>query len=306
MAANKSVHIQRQDVGDVCGGSFSSAQIMSELLPHFEKMREAGGGMPLSGLSSGFKDLDWMIDGFHPGELIVIAARPGMGKRQFVWQIAMHVACELQQSVAYFSTTTSRAVLLKNMTAFAAQVDLNPLGGSQPNEKAWQCFTSAAQKIANSPLIINDSSADPGVIRKEAKLLCESDHAPSLVIVDKIPAQIDKNNGIHSRCKSMSNMSADIYRIARDNGIPVIALASISRDVESRKCKYPLLTDLASADGLRWYADTVITLYRDVVYNRDTNEKDTTHITILKSFYGSGGGFDLHRSGDGKFASLPV
>ena len=91
-------------------------------------------------------------------------------------------------------------------------------------------------------------------------------------------------------------MSADIYRIARDNDIPVIALASISRDVESRKCKYPLLTDLASADGLRWYADTVITLYRDAIYNRDTEEKDTTHITILKSFYGSIGGFELCRN----------
>ena len=151
MAANKSVHIQRQDVGDVCGGSFSSAQIMSELLPHFEKMRETGGGMPLFGLSSGFKDLDWMIDGFHPGELIVVAARPGMGKRQFVWQIAMHVACELHQTVAYFSTMTSRAVLLKNMTAFAAQVDLNPLGGGSPTKSRGNVLLRLRKRLPTRP-----------------------------------------------------------------------------------------------------------------------------------------------------------
>lgn len=299
MASAKSTHIWRQEAGDMCGGSFSCAHIMSELLPKLEEIRETGGGLPPSGLSSGIKDLDRMIDGIHPGELIVVAARPGMGKRQFVWQIAMHVACELHQTVAYFSTATSRTFLLQNMTAFTAKLDLHRLTENQLNDQEWQSFTSAAEKIAGSPLIINDSSADPEVIRREAKLLCESDHAPSLVIVDKIPARIDKKSGIHSRCKSMSNMSADIYRIASDNGIPVIALASISREVESRKCKYPILSDIASADGLQWYADTVISLYRSAVYDPASKENDITHISILKSFYGCIGGFDLYRSNDG-------
>ena len=155
---------------------------------------------------------------------------------------------------------------------------------------------TAAQKIANSPLIINDSSADPGVIRKEAKWLCESDHPPSLIVIDKIPDQCD---GVSAIGRRMSNMSADVYRIARDNGIPVIALAGISREVESRKYKYPMLSDVASADGLQWYADTVISLYRDAVYDPASKEKDKTNISILKSFYGCIGGFEMHRSEDG-------
>ena len=102
----------------------------------------------------------------------------------------------------------------------------------------------------------------------------------------------------------MSNMSEDIYRIARDNNVPVIALAGISREVEARKCKYPMVSDLASVDGLRWYADTVISLYRDEIYNPDTKEKGVSHISILKSFYGCIGGFELHHSAGGNFTDL--
>ena len=301
MAPAKCVYIRRQDAGDVCGGSFFSAQIMSELLPHLAQIRETGGGFPPSGLSSSFKDLDRMIDGFHPGELIVVAGRPSMGKRHFVWQIAMHVASELHQTVAYFSTGMSRDFLLQNMTAFAAQIDFHRFRENQLNEQEWQSYMTAAQKIANSPLIINDSSADPGVIRKEAKWLCESDHPPSLIVIDKIPDQCDGSSAIGRR---MSNMSSDVFRIARDNGIPVIALASISREVESRKCKYPMLSEVASADGLRWYADTVISLYRDAVYDPTTKEKDKTNILILKSFYGYLGGFQMHRSEGGWLRQL--
>jgi len=299
MSRKKLITIKRNGVGDICGGSFSSAQIMSEMLPHLEKARDTvGSAETLSGISSGFEYLDKMIDGFHSGELIVVAGRPGMGKRQFVWQIAMHVACELNQTVTYFSTKKSRALLLQNMTAFAAQIDGHRLRNHQLNEQEWQSFSSAAQKIANSPLIINDNSADPSVIRKDAGLLCEFDHAPSLIVVDDIPGQGDTGSAIGKR---MSNMSADVYRIARDNGIPVIALAGISREVESRKCKYPLLSDVASTDGLQWYADTVIGIYRDAIYDPETQDEDTTHISILKSFYGCIGGFDLYKSSDGNY-----
>ena len=303
MASNKTVYTMRQDAGDICSGSFSSAHILRELMPRLHKMRETGDSTLLSGLSTGFKELDQMGKGLHPGELIVVAARPGMGKQQFVWQIAMHVACELRETVAYFSMNQSRTFILKNMTGFAAQIDLHRLKDNQLNEQEWESYTSMVQKIAISPLTINDSSADPRVIREEAKFLCKSDNSPKLIVVDRIPTQSDTGSEIGRR---MSNMSADIYRIARDNGIPVIALAGISREVESRKCKYPMLADVASADGLQWYADTVITLYRDAIYNRDTEEKDTTHITMLKSFYGGGGGCALNRSGYGKFSSLSV
>jgi replicative DNA helicase len=296
MSSRKLVHIRRHDAGDVCGGSFSSANIMRDLLPRLEIMRKTTGNASLSGLSSGFQELDRMVGGFHPGELIVVAGRPCMGAQQFVWQIAMHVATELNETVAYFSTTQSRTFLLQNMTAYAAQVDWHQLRENQLNEQEWESYTSAAQKIANAPLNINDSSADPRVIRSEAKCLCESNQPPKLIVIDSIPSQSDSSSAVALR---MSNMSADIYRIARYNGIPVIALAEVSRDVESRKCKYPMLADIASADGLQWYADTVISLYRNAVYAPETKEKDTTHISILKSFYGCIGGFDMQQSKGG-------
>ncbi|MDD4930025.1 MAG: DnaB-like helicase C-terminal domain-containing protein [Gallionella sp.] len=264
---------------------------MNELLPRLEKIRDTNGATPSPvGLSSGFKDLDERIDGFHPGELIVVAARPSMGKRQFVWQIALHIACELNKPVAYFSTGTSRTFLLRNMTGYAAQLDLHKMWQNELDEQEWQSFTEAAQKIAKSPLIINDSSADPCVIRKEAEWLCESDHAPGLIVVDNIP---DRGNTDSAIGRHFSNMSEDIFRIARDNGIPVIALAGASRDVEHRKDKHVMLSDVASADGLEWYADTVISLYRDAVYDPDTEDKDQTRVEILKSFYGRGGSFEL-------------
>jgi len=284
------VKILRQEAGDCGGGTFSSAHVLNEILPRLEQNREtAGKTQTPTGLSSGIPELDSMIDGFHPGELVVVAARPGMGAQEFVWKIALHIACDLKQPVAYFSTGQSRSFLLQNMVAHSAGVSRFGLRRNELSDEEWRNFTVTAQELSQSPLFINDRSADPRVIRKEAKSLFESDTAPSLIVVDCIPERDDAGSEIDQR---LSRMSEDVLRMARDNNVPVIALARISRDVEEREDKHPILADVASADGLHWYADTVISPYRIAVYDPET-DVEPQDVRVLKSFYGCIGGFEI-------------
>ncbi len=287
------IKILRQEAGDCGGGTFSSAHILNEILPRLDRNRGAAGKTQTStGLSSGIPELDSMIDGFHPGELIVVAARPGMGAQEFVWKIALHVACELKQPVAYFSAGKSRNLLLQNMVAYSAGLRRFSLRKNDLSHEEWQDFTATAHEIFQSPLFINDRSADPRVIRKEAKSLFESGTAPSLIVVDSIPERDDSESQIGQR---LSRMSAEVFRLARENDVPVIALAGISGDVEEREDKHPKLADVASADGLHWFADTVISPYCSAVYypEKDGEPQD---IGVLKSFYGCIGGFEIDDS----------
>ena len=292
MANKKIKKIRRLDAGDICGGSFSSALIGEQLIPRLKVMRENGGVAPsLSGLSTGFPSLEGMLDGLHAGELIIVAGGTCMCEEKLVKQIALNVAINQGIKVAYFSTGKSRSVVLSNLICLDAKIGWNDLNCNRLSEQEWQSFSKSAEKICGAPIIINDISADPRVLRKEVKkLFSNSDSKPGLIIFDKVPSGDDCNSAIG---RKLSTFSEELIGIARNNNVPVIALAGISRDVEERKYKSPMLKDVASADGIHWYADTVITVVRDVIYDPDTVHPDFAHVSVLKSFYGLIGGFQL-------------
>lgn len=285
--------LKRIEVGGICGGSYSSAQIGKDLIPRLKIMQETGSASPaLSGVSTGFPSLDGLIDGLHAGELIVVAGRPCMCEDNLVRQIALHVAINQGIRVAYFSTEKSREVVLRNLITLDARIGLHDLRRNSLSEEEWQRFTTSADRICGAPIIINDISADPEVLRKEVKKLCtHSMSRPSLIIFDKVPSGDDSRSAIG---RKLSTFSKYLIEIARNNNVPVIALAGISRGVEKRKCKSPMLKDVASIDGIHWSADTVITLVRDSIYDPDTEFPDFAQVSVLKSFYAPcDGGFQL-------------
>lgn len=302
MGNYKIKELRRFDAGDICGGSFSSARIGEKLILRLQMMQDTESVAPtISGLSTGFNRLDGMIDGLHAGELIVVAGRPSMGQNILVRQIGLHVAINLGINVAYFSTEKNRELALRNLISLDAKVEWHGLHRNTLSEEAWQNFSKSSKNICNAPIIINDASADPRVLRKEVKkLFLNSFNKPGLIIFDKIPTGDDCSSSIGRR---LSSVAEELISIARNNNVPVIAIAGVSRDVEDRKCKKPMLKDVASADGIHWYADTVITLVRDVVYDPDTEHPDFAQVSVLKSFYGLIGGFQLELSRQSQYFS---
>ena len=214
-----------------------------------------------------------------------------MGEHRLVQQIALHVAVNLGIPVAYLSTIKSRAVVLRDLITLDARIAQHDLYRNTLSEQEWQNFSKSAEKTCSAPIIISDISADPRVLWKEVKKLCNSNSRPGLIIFDRVPSGDDSSSEIGRR---LSTVSEELISIARSNNVPVIALAGVSRNVEKRKWKSPMLKDVASVDGIHWYADTVITLFRESVYDPDTDQPELVDVSILKSFYtGLTGGFQL-------------
>lgn len=290
MGRDKNLDIRRNDEG-ICRGSFSSAQVLKEIGERLVKPHADDGSPAISGLSTGFRSLDRLTDGLHPGELVVVAQRPCMGAERFVRQIMLHIAEKNQVPVVYFSTEKSRAFVLREMVADIAQI--SPFYYRDQYgllDEELQAVTSAAERLSEAPIIMNDASANPKDIRGDVELLCKSGYRPGLIVVDKLPRRLETSSEIG---RLLGNVSYEIFRIARDFHIPVIVLADVTRKIERRECKRPRLADIANADGIVWYADTVLSLYREELYDPYTAKKNWTEFTILKSFYGDIGWFDL-------------
>lgn len=290
MGRNKNLNIRRNDEG-ICRGSFSSAQVLKEIGERLGKPHADDESPAISGLSTGFCSLDRLTDGLHPGELIVVAQRPCMGAERFVRQIMLHVAEKNQVPVAYFSTEKSRAFVLREMVADIAQI--SPIYYRRQCKllgEELQAVTSAAERLSKASIVINDASANPRDIRDDIDLLCESGYRLGLIVVDKIPRSLETSSKIG---RLLGNVSYEIFRIARDFHIPVIVLADVTRKIERRECRMPRLADIVSADGIAWYADTVLSLYREEFYDPYTAKKNQTEVRIMKSFYGDIGFFDL-------------
>jgi len=304
MGHGKKQDFRRECIGDICGRSFSSKQILEDIGPRLKNPFGADKTtVAISGLSTGFNELDKLIDGLHPGELIIVAQRPCMGAERFVRQIMLHVAENAQVPAVYFSTEKSRAFILREMVANTAQIFPHYYQHhSYLTEQDLQAIASAAERLAEAPIIINDNSANPRDIREHVETLCQSGNRPGLIVVDKIPRSIETSS---KAGRVLGNMSYELFRIARDNQIPVIALASVSRKLEYRKDKEPRLAEIVSADGILWYADTVITLYKEAFYEPYTSRQNQTRFNVAKSFYGDGGWFELLQDGhSGQFVAV--
>lgn len=291
MGRDKNLDIRRNDEGDICRGSFSSALVLKEIGERLVKPHADDGSPAISGLSTGFCSLDRLTDGLHPGELIVVAQRPCMGAERFVRQIMLHVAEKNQVPVVYFSTEKSRAFVLREMVAVIAQIShLYYQHQHELLDEELQAVTSAAERLSKASIIINDASANPRDILDDVNLLCESGYRPGLIVVDKLPRSLETSSKIG---RLLGNVSYEIFRIARDFHIPVIVLANLTRKIELRECRIPRLADIVSADGIVWYADTVLSLYQGEFYDPYTEKKNQTEVRIMKSFYGDIGFFDL-------------
>jgi replicative DNA helicase len=250
---------------------------------------------PLTGTPSGFKDLDEKTGGFQPGNLIVLAARPSMGKSALVANIAEN-AVLAGHATALFSLEMSESELAQRFVASQARIKGEDLRRGKVAESRWPKILEACQRLSDAPMYVDDSS-DTGVLEIRAK--CRRLHAQvegglGLVIVDYLQLMRPEGN-VDSRVEQVSQMSRGLKGLARELGVPVIALSQLSRAVEQRgrDDKKPILSDLRESGAIEQDAELVMFIYRDEYYNQDSERPGEADIIIAKHRNGPVGEIQL-------------
>jgi replicative DNA helicase len=231
-------------------------------------------GTSLTGTPSGFKDLDEITGGFQPGNLIIIAARPAMGKSALVCNIAEKAAVDHDRPVALFSLEMAEAELAQRFVAAQARIKGEELRKGRVAEERWSKILKASDRLAKAPLWIDDSS-DVGLLEIRAKarrLHTQCANGLGLIIVDYLQL-MRTDSRYDNRVTAIGELSRGLKVLARELGVPVIALSQLSRAVEQRSPKKPLLSDLRESGNLEQDADLVMFIYRDDYYEKENSER---------------------------------
>lgn len=247
----------------------------------------------VTGLSTGFIDLDNMLTGMHGGELLLVAARPAMGKTAFVLNIAHDIAVMHQIPCAIFSLEMSKEQLVSRMIAIDAMVDSKKMKLGDLSNDDWDKVTESIEAIASSPIYIDDnSSITISELRSKCRKL-KQNHNIQLIILDYLQLMSSSRN-VESRQQFIAEVSRALKNIARELNVPVIALSQLSRAVDSRPDHKPVLSDLRESGSIEQDADVVMFIYRDEYYNPETTTKpQTAEIIIAKQRSGETGSIDL-------------
>jgi replicative DNA helicase len=228
----------------------------------------------VTGLATGFLDLDERTSGFQQSDLIIIAGRPSMGKTAFCLNIAAYASIEKGQSVAIFSLEMSKEQLVLRMLGSESRVDAHKLRTGHLSDRDWTPLSTAAGRLAEAPIFIDDTAAISVLeMRAKARRL-KADQGLDLIIVDYL--QLMRGRGDEgSREQEISNISRSLKALAKELQVPVIALSQLNRAVETRpgKEKRPMLADLRESGAIEQDADVILFIYRDEVYNRETEKR---------------------------------
>ena len=244
-------------------------QVVLNALERIEKAAKSKG--VVTGIPTGFIDLDYKLSGLQPSDLILVAARPSMGKTAFVLNIAQYVAFKKEKGVAIFSLEMSKEQLVNRLFALESQVDSQALRTGNLKDSDWEKLIEGAGIIGKSNLIIDDT---PGISVSELRSKCRKyklEHDIQLIIIDYLQLMSGSAGGrSESRQQEISEISRSLKALARELNVPVIALSQLSRAVEARPDKHPMLSDLRESGAIEQDADVVMFIYRDEYYNRDS------------------------------------
>ena len=279
-------------------------QVVLNALERIEKAAKSKG--VVTGIPTVFIDLDYKLSGLQPSDMILIAARPSMGKTAFVLNIAQYVAFKKEKGVAIFSLEMSKEQLVNRLFALEAQVDSQALRTGNLKDSDWEKLIEGAGIIGRSNMIIDDT---PGISVSELRSKCRKyklEHDIQLIIIDYLQLMSGSAGGrSESRQQEISEISRSLKALARELNVPVVALSQLSRAVESRPDKRPMLSDLRESGAIEQDADVVMFIYRDEYYNKDSEKKRQAEIIIAKQRNGPIGTVDLAWLADyTKFANL--
>ena len=236
----------------------------------------------LTGLGTGWYDLDQLTTGLHPGELIIIAARPAMGKTAFALNLATHVAMTQDKAVAVFNMEMPAEQLAMRIISSLGQIDGFKLRTGNLINPDWKRINEASYQLAETNLVIDDTAGTTiGEIRAKCRRMASSEKGLALVVIDYLQLiSGGKNYGVN-RQQEVSDISRSLKTLSLELGIPVIALSQLSRSVEGRDDKRPMMSDLRESGSIEQDADIVAFLYRDDYYNKEARTEDNNSISEL-------------------------
>ena len=258
----------------------SIKDVLAKAESDLERLSEHKG--EITGLSTGWYDLDRITTGLHPNEFIIIAARPAMGKTAFALNLATHVAMTQDKSVALFNLEMSAEQLAMRILASLGQIDGFKLRTGNLLNQDWKRINEAVSQLSNTNLVIDDT---PGItigeIRAKCRRLASSEQGLSLVVIDYLQLISGGKNYGANRQQEVSDISRSLKTLAMELGVPVIALAQLSRGVEAREDKRPIMSDLRESGSIEQDADIVMFLYRDDYYKKEARTEDNTSLSEL-------------------------
>ncbi|KEO81329.1 replicative DNA helicase [Tumebacillus flagellatus] len=268
-------------------------QIKDVLLDTFERIEflynNRGG---VTGISSGYPDLDRMTNGFNRSDLIILAARPAVGKTAFALNLATNVAARAGQTVAIFSLEMGKEQLVQRILCAEANIDAGRMRSGMLDEDDWPKLTMAVGALSETPIFIDDT---PGITVHDIRAKCrrlKAEHGLGLILIDYLQL-ISGSGRSDSRQQEVSEISRTLKLIARELDVTVIALSQLSRSVEQRQDKRPMMSDLRESGSIEQDADIVSFLYRDDYYNPESERKNIVEFIIAKQRSGPTGTVEL-------------
>ena len=237
----------------------------------------------ITGISTGFKDLDNLTSGLQPSDLVLVAARPSMGKTAFTLNMASYIGLHNLGTVAFFSLEMSKEQLMQRMLCSEGGIDAQRLRTGQLEDEEWTRLVETANRLNNAPIFIDETAGITVMeMRSKARRL-KAEHGLSVIFIDYLQLMQGRpSKNSDNRQQEISEISRSLKALARELNVPVIALSQLSRSVESRQVKRPMLSDLRESGSLEQDADIVMFLYREDYYDKDTEAKNITEVIIAK------------------------
>jgi replicative DNA helicase len=250
----------------------------------------AENGSSVTGVETGFADLDQMTAGLHAGDLIILAARPSMGKTSMAMNIAEDVALRQGLPVMVFSMEMSGSQLVQRMAGSVGRIDQQRLRTGSMRDEEWTRFTEASERLSRAPMVIDEGTAlTQGEVRARARRQARQAGKLGLIVVDYLQLMSGAEGSDENRATALGEVSRGLKSLAKELQCPVIALSQLNRGVENRTDKRPLMSDLRESGALEQDADVVMMLYRDDYYHKDSKEPGVAEVIIAKQRSGPTG-----------------
>jgi replicative DNA helicase len=272
--------------------------LLTRVVEHISQLFERANPSDVTGTPTGFFDVDKMTAGLQPGDLIVIAGRPSMGKTAFAVNIGEHVAIDQGMPVAVFSMEMGAQQLALRMLSSVGRINQQRLRTGRLETDDWPKLTEAMRKMQDAPLYIDESPALNSLeLRARARRLYRVCGKLGLIVVDYLQLMSATGSG-ENRATEISEISRSLKALAKELQVPVIALSQLNRTVEARNDKRPVMSDLRESGAIEQDADVIMALYREEQYNHDTTEKGVAEVLILKQRNGPTGRINLRFAGE--------
>ena len=265
--------------------------MVMQVLNNIEASSKLGGRV--TGIPTGYFDLDYKTAGFQKSDLLLLAARPSMGKTALALNIAEHVILKERIPTVFFSLEMSREQLVNRLISMNSRVDAQSIRTGNLKSEEWGSLVQSARELGESTLIIDDT---PGISVREMRSKCRKlkmDKGLGFIIIDYLQLMTAGGKGTESRQQEISEISRSLKALAREINCPVLALSQLSRDVEKRDNKRPQLSDLRESGAIEQDADVVMFIYRDEYYNKESEKKGIAEVIIGKQRNGPTGTVEL-------------